>query len=553
MRKNGVLSISDAKYITLIEPTVREGYDQYVGLLAGNNNIKGVGWLLSVVCRNTYISLLHDRFCRLQLLEDRLKEQGCQYSVILVDDESMYSPVNQLLQRHICLAEIKVCGKKRRKKFHLFRKLIKNIYICFNNWFWALYFNKEKIKPKGSVVLLDLFLLKNGFNRDLTISDRYYTDLINYLDTDQKKQVYYLPTLSGLRYPYDWFKQFRNIVRSKSNILLKEFWLSWRDYLMAISQSLTLHKSITTIPKWKGIDVSALVKEELFLERGSYAISSSFLLYISFERYKDNEVRISGIIDWFENQVIDRALYLGIRQFYPQVETKGYMGIFPAGYYAGSVPMSYEYRAGILPNELFVVGRKYVESKKKYCQELKVSIAPAFRFQSVMNFHQRVKIHKDKIILAMPMMLEDSKQIIELASRTILPKKYSWIVKIHPAMQYEELVNVMPDKAKNSFIFTDRTLVDLFQEAHLLVTNASSVALEAIIAGVPVAIVGNRSGATINPLHNIIDDIYWSVCYTPKDLVNTIETGVGVKALDTSLYLEPVTLKGILKMLYFEK
>ena len=551
MRKNGVLSIADAKHITLIEPKVRKSYNQYVGLLANNNNIEDVSWLLGVVCRNTYISLLHDRFCRLQLLEDRLKQQGSTYSAILIDSKSMYSPVSQLLQRYSCSAEI--CGYTRRKSFHLLKKLIKNIYICFNYWFWARCFNQRKVKPKGNVILMDLFLLKNGFNLDMTISDRYYTGLINYLDEDQKNQVYYLPTLSGLRYPHDWFKQFHNIVKSRSNILLKEFWLGWRDYLMAIRQSLTLHKSIKIIPKWKEIDISKLVKEELFLERGSYAISSSFLLYISFKRYKDDGLRIEGIIDWFENQVIDRALYLGVRKFYPQVETKGYMGIILGGYYAGSTPMSYEYQAGVLPNELFVVGSKYIENKRKYCKEIKVSTAPAFRFQNVMNFYQDTEAHKDKIILAMPMMIEESRQIIELAFKTVLPKKYSWIIKTHPATPYDKLANILPDKVKNSFLFTDRDLVDLFQEAHLLITNASSVALEAVVTGVPVAIVGNRSGPTINPLHYIVDNIYWSICYTPEDLIDTIEKRLPTKALNTLSYFEPVTLKGVLKMLNFEK
>ena len=553
MRKNGVLSIADAKHITLIEPKVRESYNQYLGSLASNNNIKNVSWLLGVVCRNTYISLLHDRFCRLQLLEDRLKDQSLMYSAILIDSKSMYLPVSQLLQRYSCSAKIRICGNTRRKSFHLLKNLIKNIYICFNNWFWALCFNQKKVKPKGSVILLDLFLLKNGFNPDMTISDRYYTGLINCLDGDQKKQVYYLPTLFGLRYPHDWFQQFQNIVKSRSNILLKEFWLGWRDYLMAISQSLTLHKSITIIPKWKEIDISTMVEEELFLERGSYAISSSFLLYLSFKRYKDDGLRITGIIDWFENQVIDRALYLGVHKFYPQVETKGYMGIYLAGYYAGSVPMSYEYQAGILPNELFVVGRKYIANKRKYCQEIKVSTAPAFRFQSVINFYQETDIQKDKIILAMPMMIEESRQIIELAFKTVLPKKYSWIIKTHPATPYDKLLHSIPNKVINSFVFTDRDLVDLFQEAHLLVTNASSVALEAVVSGVPVAIVGNRSGPTINPLHYIVDNIYWSICYTPKDLINTIEKKAPSKALNTLSYFEPVTLKGVLKMLNFEK
>jgi hypothetical protein len=449
--------------------------------------------------------------------------------------------------------EIKICGNKRHKDFQLFKNLIKNIYICFNNWFWALYFNQRNTTPKESVVLLDLFLLKNGFNSDTTISDRYYTGLNDYLDKTQVKKIYYLPTLFGLRYPYDWFKQFRNIVKSESNIILKEFWIGWRDYVAAIYQSLTLYKAITTIPKWKGVDISSLIREELFLERGSYSLSSSFLLYISFKKYKKEGLRITGVVDWFENQVVDRALYLGMRQFYPQVKIKGYMGIFLEGYYAGSIPMPYEYQANILPDELLVIGSKYIANKREYCQEIKVSVAPAFRFQSVINFNQEIEKNKNKVILAMPMMINESRKIIELALKATLPEKYSWVVKIHPATLRDNLLSVLPGNVKKIFLFTNKPLVDLLQEASLLVTSASSVALEAVITGVPVAIVGNRSGPTINPLYGIVDDAYWSICYTPEDLINAIKKRPPMEGLNKSIYLERATSEKVLKMLSFEK
>ena len=44
----------------------------------------------------------------------------------------------------------------------------------------------------------------------------------------------------------------------------------------------------------------------------------------------------------------------------------------------------------------------------------------------------------------------------------------------------------------------------------------SSAAIESILCQTFVAIVANNSGATANPIENIVDPKYWRLCYTPN-------------------------------------
>jgi len=545
LRRNGMLSISDAKKITELEPIVRNSYNHFVGELAKKNSLYEEQWLLRVTCRNTYLSLIHDRFCRLALLEDKLNS-GEQLGIIKLDSFSMEEPVKQLLSQAGCNAAITIDGYRIveiiKMKSCLLLNILKNIYFCLNSWFWIKFFPRMNVTNKD-IVLLDSFLVGDH--------DRYYTGLLENVSVETKETIYYLPTLFGIRYPWEWLSKFRRVHGSDENILLKESWLKFSDYLLSIYKSIFLANSIKIIPSWRGVNVFSIVKEELSLDKGSFFITNSLLIIISFKRYKEAGIKVKGVVDWFENQVIDRALSLGVKKYYPTVTIKGYMGFVAGEYYAGLTPMLYESKNKVLPDEILLVGSYFREKMKKSCPWLKISIGPAFRFQSIIDFKQDERISKSTILLAMPMLLNESKRIIKLASSIKLNSQYVWKIKVHPTISEERFKKMVPESCDKKFVFVNETLSNVLQETKLLVTVESSAALEAVGCGVPVAIIGSRSGPTINPLLGVVSDSYWSVCYRSEELLDAITRDFSVEKLDLSNYLEPVTKKGVMEMMHW--
>ena len=69
----GDLSIEQSKRLTELEPLVRDNYTRYIGALAQSNNVCEETWLLGSLCRNPFDSDLFERFLRLTLLQDTLK------------------------------------------------------------------------------------------------------------------------------------------------------------------------------------------------------------------------------------------------------------------------------------------------------------------------------------------------------------------------------------------------------------------------------------------------------------------------------------------------
>ncbi len=548
LRRGGTLTVADAKRITSLEPVVREEYNQYIGQFAHENNIEDLRWLLRVTCRNTHISLIHDRLCRIALLEYKLCK-GEVVDLVLIDSPAMSSAIRQLLKRYGSSARLKIYDCGRLKRFQVLTNLAQTIYACLNMWFWSKFVRRSPLPPETKLILLDLFLLKSDFDENGRVKDRYYPGLLDYLPRGIAERVFYLPTFFGLRLPWDWLNQFKNIYSSKNNVLVKEHWLLAVDYFWAIWKSLTLPNNIEHIPPWRGVNISSVVQEELLLDRGSFSLTQALLIFQSFERYKKGGIILEGVIDWFENQVGDRALHMGMKKYYPEVRVKGYMGFVGEGYYAGLSPVSYEYRAGTLPDELLMIGPAYIKAGNDTCAELVRTVAPALRFQDTIKFRQQSEVEKDSILLAMPMMLDEARRIIHLAIGTHLNKPYKWIIKMHPTTPQDQFLMLVPEANDARFEFSNQPLASLLQRSCLLVTSASSAALEAIVCGVSVAILGSRSGPTINPLEGIISMDYWSACYTSKDISDAVSRRFPEMQVDATHYLETVSKAGIERMM----
>lgn len=549
LRACGELSVEDAEDISKIEKTVREEYNKYICELVGTNNVKGSQWFLRATCRNTYLSKIHDAFCRLALLEHILSSDR-KVETILIDSPSLRQPLQELLKQCNCVAQIRVCGSSRVRPLQTICNLMRSLYFTCNIFFWPKIVGKKR-KPKQSVILLDMFLFKNSFDKSCNLIDRYYPDLITLAPEEKKNIIWYLPSLYNMRSPLDWARMFRNIANSPQNILVKEQWLTLSDYANALQQSLSLPRSIHTIPRWRNLDVTAIVQDELNLDKGSPALVQALLTEKSLGRYKQYNIQIHGVIDWFENQVGDRALDVGLRKWYPSVYIKGYLGFVPEGYYAGLAPVQCEQDGGVLPDELLLLGEAYIEQQSKNVPTLHVHTAPAFRFQETLKHVARVSNKKETVVLAMPMLLDEAERIVHMALQTVT-KEIEFVIKTHPTISIEKFKRAILASTDVRFTFSNEPMALLLQTASLLVTSASSVALEAVLCSVPVAILGSRSGPTINPLEGIVDEEYWSICYTPEALEMAILAEKPQKSVPVAPYFVTPTSKGVLDLLRFE-
>jgi len=546
LRDNGRLSAENAKSISLIANDVRSEYNKYVANLVQANNIEGMQFFLKATCRNTDISRTLDRFYRIALLELKLKE-GISFDCIITSSKPVAFVVRQLLANYQSCANIQI-ESSQNSLLMLIMNFFKNIYKCFNHWLWPKIF-RFKNELSEPIVLLDTFLSKDSFNKDLKLNDRYYPGLVNHFP--ERDSLYYLPTLSKFRYPWEWIKFFLDASRTTENILLKENYLKFVDYLSAIWKSITLPKAIKKIPEWRGLNVSKIVLDDIQSDRFSFSITEAVLIYYSFKRYQEKGLLIAGVIDWFENQVIDRSVILGVKHYYSNVYIKGYMGFVVSENFAATVPMDYEYNGNVLPHEVLVMGDAYISEKKKSCAKLKVSTAPAFRLQNALKFNKKHN-NKNIVLLVMPISMLEAEEIINFVLESPILTKYKLMIKIHPTYSKTEFVRLVPDSLNGIFSFYDGDLVSMSNEVSFVITSVSTTAvIEFMLCQVPVVIIGVGVVPVDNLLFGVFDRKYWNLVYKKEDLNELILNGMASSKVNPNSIAEKVTTTSVNRMMNF--
>jgi CDP-glycerol glycerophosphotransferase (TagB/SpsB family) len=219
---------------------------------------------------------------------------------------------------------------------------------------------------------------------------------------------------------------------------------------------------------------------------------------------------------------------------------------------------------GVIPKEIAVIGKGFVNGIKIFNPNQKVTYAPAFRFQHLWNGESH---SPDKetytILIALPITFDDSvhiiKQMIVCIDKISIKSLRFW-VKPHPTMPTNKLKRKFGSIWPKSFEFIDIDTQTALRKADILVSGMSSICLETIALGVPVLVIDQPRGLQYNPIPNELNQDLSKNCKTSQDILNGIvhyrkrdeeelarHHQLGLKIRET--YFEPVTREGVLKFL----
>jgi len=543
LRKNGHLEVDFIKKINQIEPLVRDEYNKYIEDLTKANNFKDLDWLLDVSCRNTYSSMIHNYMCKLALLESLLDE-NINIKKIIVDDQVISNVIHQIIASRNLYIPVKYDGKKANLLLKVFRNIIASFYLSFNAYI-STKIIRSKNTIKGELIILENFIFEDSFDEEYNIVDRNYPGIMDYFSQNQTDKVWYVSTIIGIQHLHQRIKFLNKVNLSKDKIIIKDYFLKLGDYLSAFHCSLTIPFKIKHIPKWRNIDISQLILAEAKNEIGSYGLISNVLYYRFFKRLQYKGITIKLVFDWNENQVIDRALNLGVRKYFPKALIKGYQGYLVSDYYASLTPKKFELENGLIPHQLYVISKYLLENRKKYCSDLNVMIAPAFRYMEAIEYSNKDFENKRKMLVALPMLYKESEQVLRMVLEAVKDIEIEILVKRHPTTLLKDLLLNVKHANNSKLNFTENKLTNLFKEATLLVTMTSSAAIESVMCNTYVAIIAHSSGPSTNPLKDIVEQKYWQLCYTHNCISEALNYSNKNNQLGKKDYLVPLNSKTI--------
>ena len=275
-----------------------------------------------------------------------------------------------------------------------------------------------------------------------------------------------------------------------------------------------------------GVEISSLIKEELRTMRGFSASVESLLNYRFSRRLKEQKTKLYLIIDYFENQVIDKGWNAGFNLHYPKISSLGYMGYVPPFNYLCCFPSKIEFDCNLLPSVIGVIGSGFKETVKKYATDINVIETPAFRFQHLWKQQEENEKENDNsILIALTANLEESLNILNIVIEYINSSKsnnYNFYIKVHPIIKINTLKKFIGKNLPDNLQFQNDDISDSLIKSDIVITGMSSVALESLALGLNVIIIESYSGLSYNSIPKEIPKDLWYLCHNFQELHDAI-------------------------------
>jgi hypothetical protein len=527
----------------------------------GSGHEKNIDWWVSGIAgRNTYADSFFQQCCYAVFIRNLLKEVD-DIEEIIVDSYPLFNVIKQIVYKEnkqvrvICkngFFQFAVSVTKRIVQYaHFFIKHAYRYLIC------SFILPDSKRRLPENATLVDIFILDQSFSGG-TFNDRYYADFGGHLTPDEKKNFVYIPTLV-VRLK-NIFGVIRALRSADQRILLQEDILRVSDYVYAIAHPF---RAIRFFPKktmMDGIDVTCLVRktwfDHLFLGNSSEAL----MKYCFTRRLKERGQTLRLIIEWFENQDIDKGAIAGFRRFYPETPIIGYQGFDIQKYYLCAYPTNSEHLNSVLPHVIAVCGKALIEERKQFCTTINVITGPAFRYMKAWDRRQgRNPGQQFTILILFPITINNAVNILKETvrlSEILNQDNVRFFLKPHPVTRLELILKHARLSLPSQIRVVEGDLSEYILEADVVVGNTSSSFLEAVAMGIPVIIVGDRSGITYNPIPEAVSQDIWALCYTAEEMVEAIRRFISYSHEDRrhledigrdirKSYFEPVTRESV--------
>ena len=519
-------------------------------------------WVESPASRNTLASPLFYYLCGMRLL-DRLIKENYYISEITVDSFALKMILREFLLKKSVNIPVQGPNSLIANKLDL---IINNLKIVFNVFKDKLYMlecakrTKSLQKPMidGLITLIDTFVFPGYIS-----NDRYYNGLWENLSQEERSLIYFVPTFSGIE-SKNYSLAYEELRENDRNFLIKEDYLRFADIMFAISHYFRIYFLKIKSVYFLEMDISSLIREEIHKLTGFSNAVESLLNYRFSKALKKNKVNLRLVIDWFENQVVDKGWNAGFSRYYPEVRRIGYRGYITSDLYLCTLPSKCENINNVLPHEIGVIGKELCVSTREFDSTLKTKVVPAFRFAHLWDeaiFNPDPGYYT--IFFALPYSRVESKEIFDALFENLdymINKNIRIIMKPHPTMNIKYVESLIGSNHSNVFSLVDESFIECLSKSNLLISGMSGAVIESIVFGIPVIILRSRKGITFNPIPKEIPQGIWTMCNFGNEIIDLIQRydsmsdekvqhfknlGKQVRAN----YYEPVTRQGVLDFL----
>ena len=418
-------------------------------------------WSLSHVSKYNYLNKIYHYFV---LLESINHLRGSRNFETLIVDKIIEFNVKKIKFNH--------------KKKIIIENEKKNVNSLYNIFKFALY-------QLLTILIFKLIPKKNYANYKMVGIDCFITNfskpdrgLIEKFKINNilKKNFLFIPTLSYMGYLKRFYLNLK--LANKKNYLLKEQYLEVRDLFNAlkiIKYANSFNNKIQKIKKW---DFKNIILFEMKNFSQYESILSSVLNFSLAKNLKKNKINFLKVINYFENQNIDKGWNLGFNTFYGKNINVGYQAFNYLPESFNISPSKLEVQSGVCPKKIIVKGEGFKKLISENCNNIIFSTGPSFQKFNKKNFNVSKKI--DYLFLLTGIPIEDQKIINEMQNFKIMNKNKKIAVKFHPISKISS-IDIVEMKKINISILEGNIAQHLTKSNFVVTTGLTTSLIEALI------------------------------------------------------------------------
>lgn len=517
---------------------------EYIGWIDTMNRKYGrriEWWFGTISSRNIYISALFQYCCYLEILEKLLKGSAVFPDLIIIESPFLAKAIKKWANNNRIKVNI---INSYAFKYNPFRYY----YASFCSWmyflislflrFSAALLTRPKRKRKDlcreKSVIIDTFIHRDSMDEKGSFKDRYFPHLYEYL-SKKGMNILVHPVLYGFRRNY--FAVYDKMRQSNTHFIIPEDHLRITDYLSILLYPLRIMFSQRIEERsFKGYDLSDLIEEEKMrcFNTGMQAV----LIYSLFLRLGKANIIPELIINWYENQVIDKALILGAHRASSKTRIVGSQLFIHSPNLLSLFPSQSEVEAKIVPDVLLETSAYQCQVLQLYAKGLHCQPAAAIRCSHLFDLKEGTVMNKGTgnatILILLSADIMEAIEIIEMVKAGMGEFRGNprILIKDHPDNDINELKNIF-GKANwpDSFEVHHGDLPSALGLASVVISSGTSSIVEALANGIPVIIPGRQSSININYVSDINMEII-TECYSVPEMVSA-----------TNEYLDSIAVK----------
>jgi hypothetical protein len=389
---------------------------------------------------------------------------------------------------------------------------------------WAAYASQKKDPPKysfsGKWAIVDNFVHKSSWSIDGTYRDRYLPGLLDFLRTHRFKVLIH-PVLHGFK-AKNYLSVYRLMRQGREKFIIPEDFLRLCDYISILMFPWRYFIRKIEAHPFRGFDMRAIVWEEK-VTTGNTSNLTAALIYRLFLRLGETALRPKVIVNWYENQVIDKALIAGARLVFPETTIIGAQILLNDINQLNETPSQSEVEASVVPHMLLTPSERHCRAIQAFTQEIPCFPAAALRYAHLFEpcTDQEKGAGELMILVLLPFWLEDAVELLSILKSSLekVSKNAPIWIKCHPDYGPRELIESFGTESwpKQFFIF-EGGMPEALRRANLVISRGSSSLVEALTQGIPAVAVGKQTAIT--PRVTCADEIsFLRECFSKEELV----------------------------------